>query len=116
MSALSQTPQRYQNRGRCHCEANGKGSDLNHSQQRGNGPPPAAERELGLDVDFGHGTVQRGQVEERVIAKAAGAARGFQNESLDRALGGVEGHAIARGHQHAAVAGGAAGRRLYRSK
>ena len=48
-----------------------------------------AERELGFQVDFGHGAVKCRQVEERVVTKAAGAARSIQNAALARALGMV---------------------------
>ena len=34
------------------------------------------EGELGLEIDFGHGAVKVWQIEERVIAETAGAARG----------------------------------------
>src|SRR5271157_6382248 len=68
-----------------------------------------AEGELGFEVEFGHGAVQGGQVEEWIVAEAACASWSFEDKTLDRALGGMESHAVAGGDQHAAVAGGAAG-------
>ena len=49
------------------------------------------------------------QIEERVVAEAACAARGFEDLAFDCAFGGVERLAVAGGYQDAAVAGGAFG-------
>ena len=71
-----------------------------------------AEGEFGFEVDFGHGAVKGGQVEERVIAEAAGAARGIEDQAFDLSLCGVKGQAVAGCYKNAAVAGGAVGRIL----
>jgi hypothetical protein len=57
-------------------------SGAQHGQQRGNGAAAMAERVLGFEIEFGHGAVERGQVEERVVAEAAGAARALQGSGL----------------------------------
>jgi len=68
-----------------------------------------AEGELGFEVEFGHGAVEGGQEEERVIAEAAGAARRVQDEAFNCALRCVERLAVAGGDENAAVACGASG-------
>ncbi len=67
-----------------------------------------AEGELGFEINFGHGAVEAGQVEKRVVAEAAGAAGGFEDAAFDGAFGGVEGLAVAGGDEDAAIVGGAA--------
>ena len=68
-----------------------------------------AEGMLGFEIDFGHGVLEFGQIEERVVAEAARAARRFEDESFDRAVCCIEGLAIAGGDEDAVVAGGALG-------
>ena len=88
-----------------------EGSGEGHGQECGEGASAMAEGELGFEVDFGHGAVECGQVEERVVAKAAGAAGRVEDEAFDRALGGVKRQAVPGGYQNAAVARGAGGGR-----
>jgi hypothetical protein len=46
-----------------------------------------AEGKLGFEVDFGHRAVEFGEEEERVVAKATGAARRIEDKAFDGALG-----------------------------
>src|SRR5260370_41810989 len=66
-----------------------------------------AEGQVGFKIEFGHSAIKLRQVEERVVAEAAGAAWRIENHSLDSAFRCVEGQAVAGGNQDAAVAGGA---------
>ena len=66
-----------------------------------------ADGELGFEIEFGHGAVEGGKVEERIVAEAAGASGRFEDETFHGAFRDVEGMAVARGDQNAAVAGGA---------
>ena len=65
-----------------------------------------AESELGSEVDLGHGVVEFGKEEERVVAEATGTARGVENDAFDRAVGCVKGDAIASGDEDAMIAAG----------
>src|ERR1035441_10998809 len=60
-----------------------------HGEQGGDGAAAMTERELGFEVEFGHGAVQGWEIEERVVAEAAGAAGRIGDESLVRAPGGL---------------------------
>src|SRR5271166_2953416 len=84
----------------------GRESGAQHEEQSGYGATAMAERELGFEIQLGHGLVERGQVEERIVAEAAGTARSLEDEALDCAVGDMEGLAVARGDQHASVARG----------
>jgi hypothetical protein len=64
-----------------------------------------AETEFGLDVEFGHGVVLVGQIEERVVAEAFGAARCGEDFSLDSAVAYAENLSVACGSEDAVVAG-----------
>ena len=64
---------------------------------------------LGGQVDFGHGAVEGGEIEERVVSKAACASGRLEDKAFHGAVRGVEGKAVAGGDQDAAVAGGALG-------
>src|SRR5580692_1493812 len=84
-------------------------SDLNMKlgEKCGEGAAAMAEGELGLEVDLGHGAVELWQVEKRIIAKAAGAARGVQDHTFDGAIGLVCWLALTGGDECAMVARGA---------
>ena len=84
-------------------------SGLEHGEKCDDGTAPMAQGELGFEVDFGHGAVEGGEVEERVIAEAAGAPGGFENQTFDGALRCRERLAVSGGYQDTAVAGGAFG-------
>ena len=60
------------------------GSGIQHGEQCGDGAAAMAEGVLGFEIELGHGAVQCGEVEERVVAEAAGAARGFEDQAFDR--------------------------------
>src|SRR3954451_11452028 len=74
-----------------------------HGQESGQRSPAVAEREFGFEIDFRHGAVQLGEIKQRVVSETAGAARGFEDEAFDGAVGGVYGLAVARGDQRAMV-------------
>ena len=61
-----------------------------------------------MKVDFGHGALEFGEVKERVVAKAASAARSIEDDSFDGTVGGVLNATIARGDKYAMVSGIAA--------
>ena len=65
------------------------------------------EGELGFEVDFGHGALEGRQVEERIVAEAASAARGLEDESIDGAFGRLDDFTVECGDQDAAITGGA---------
>ena len=52
-------------------------------QESGEGSASVAEGEFGLDVEFGHGLVLFGKIEERIVAEALGAAWGGEDFSFD---------------------------------
>ena len=56
-------------------------------EESGKGASAVAKRELFLEIDFSHGAFEAGQVEERVVAKSAGAAWSAQDDAFNRALG-----------------------------
>src|ERR1700722_289009 len=66
-----------------------------------------AEGELGLEIDFGHGAVKVWQIEERVIAETAGAARGAEDHAIDGAIGHVCWLAVTGSDQYAVIASSA---------
>src|SRR6516165_2450860 len=66
-----------------------------------------AKGKLGFEVDFSHGAFKFGQVKERIVAEAAGAAWSIEDDSLDGAVRGVKGQAGSGCDQDAMVAGGA---------
>src|SRR5579862_5234670 len=84
-------------------------SDLNMElgEECGESAAAMAEGELGLEVDLGHGAVELGQVEKRVVAKASSAAWRVQDHALDCAVRFVCGSAVAGGDEYAAVTCGA---------
>ena len=79
-------------------------SDVKHGQKTLERAPPVAERKLGFEIQFGHAAVNLRQIEERIVAKAASAARGFKDEPFDGAFGGLDEMTVARGDQDAAIA------------
>src|ERR1700744_3910553 len=66
-----------------------------------------AERELGFEVDFGHGAVEFRQIKEWVVSEAACSAGSAEDSSFDCAFGGVENLAVAGGGKDATIARGA---------
>src|SRR5260370_1789785 len=78
-------------------------------EECGEGSTSVAEGELGLDVELGHGLVLFGEVEERVVAEALGAAWRGENFAFDGAVADGEDFAVASGGEDAVVAGGALG-------
>ena len=70
-----------------------------------------AEGELGGDVELGHGFVLGGEVEERVVAEAFGAAGGGEDFAFDGSVADGEDLTVARGGENAVVAGAALGER-----
>jgi hypothetical protein len=78
-------------------------------KESGKGAAAVTKGVLGFEVDFGHGVVQFGQVEEGVVAEAASSAGGFKDESVDVALGGGDWLAITCRDQDAAVTRSALG-------
>ena len=66
-----------------------------------------AEGMLGFKVKLSHGLIESRQIEERIVAKTPGAARGFKDEAVDGALRNVEGLAVAGSYERAEVARGA---------
>ena len=68
-----------------------------------------AEGELGLDVELGHGLVLFGEIEERVVAEALGAAWGGEDLAFDGSVADGEDLAVAGGGEDAVVAGAALG-------
>ena len=75
-------------------------------EEGGEGSAAVAEGEFGLDVEFGHGLVLFGEIEERVVAEAAGAARGGEDFAFDGAVADGEDLSVAGGGEDAVVAGG----------
>jgi len=78
-------------------------------EERGDGAAAVVEGETIGGGKLGHGAAEGGKEEEGVVAEAAGAARGGEDEAFDRSLGGVEDFAIAGEGERAAVTGLAAG-------
>ena len=76
-------------------------------EESGTGLAAVADGELHLNVEVGHGLVEGGNVEERVVAEAAGAMGSFEDDAFDCAFGHVDDDAVAGGGEDAAVAGGA---------
>src|SRR5437868_2771752 len=64
-----------------------------------------AEGEFGVDVEFGHGLVLFGEVEERVVAEALGAAWGGEDLAFYCAVADGEDVAVAGGGEDAVVTG-----------
>ena len=62
-----------------------------------------------MDVELGHGLVLFGEIEERVVAEAVGAAWCGQDLAFDGAVADGEDVAVAGGGEDAVVAGGALG-------
>src|SRR6185437_4816126 len=87
------------------------GSDVQLGKKRGEGAAAMAEGKLRLKVDFGHGALQVRQIEEGVIAEAAGAARGIEDHTFDGAVGHVRRLAVPGSDKYAVVAGSALRRR-----
>ena len=52
----------------------------------GEGSATVAEGELGRDVEFGHGLVLLGKIEEGVVAEAVGASGSGENFTFDGAV------------------------------
>lgn len=82
-------------------------SGVEHGEQGGDGAAAVAQGVLGGEVEFGHGATLGREIKDGIIAEAADAAGGVEDEAFDRALGGVEGLAVLGGDEDAAVAGGA---------
>lgn len=75
-------------------------------EKRGEGSTSVTEGELGLEIDFGHGPIELGQIEEGIVTESAGAARGVEDHAFDGAIGRVSGLAVARGDENAMISGG----------
>jgi hypothetical protein len=73
----------------------------------GEGATAMTEGELGLEVDLGHGAVELGEIEKRIVSETAGAAGSVEDHAFDAAVGLVCGVAVARGDKYATVACGA---------
>jgi hypothetical protein len=78
-------------------------------EEGGEGSAAMAEGEFGLDVEFGHGLVFVGEIEERVVAEAAGAAGLGEDIAFDCAVADGEDVAVAGGGEDAVIAGTALG-------
>ncbi len=74
-------------------------------EEGGEGSAAMAEGEFGCDVEFGHGLVLFGEIEERVVAEALGAAGSGEDLAFDGAVGGGEDFSVAGGGEDAVVAG-----------
>jgi hypothetical protein len=68
-----------------------------------------AKGKSGAGVEFGHGFVLLGEIEERVVAEAVGAAWCGQDLAFDGAVADGEDVAVAGGGEDAVVAGAALG-------
>jgi hypothetical protein len=68
-----------------------------------------AERELGFEIDFGHAAVEVGEIEERVVAEAAGAAWCGEDLAFDGPMADGEDVTVAGGGEDAVVAGATLG-------
>ena len=68
-----------------------------------------AEGKFGAGIEFGHGFVLFGEIEERVVAEAVGAAWCGQDLAFDGAVADGEDVAVAGGGEDAVVAGAALG-------
>lgn len=68
-----------------------------------------AEGELGFDIEFGHSFAAFGEIEERVVAEAFGAAWGGKNIAFDGTVADGEDFAVASGGEDAVVTGAALG-------
>ena len=76
-------------------------------EECGEGSAAMAEGEFGFDVELGHGLVFVGEIEERVVAEAVGAAWGGEDIAFDGAMTDGEDVAVAGGGEDAVVAGAA---------
>ena len=75
-------------------------------EKRGEGSTSVTEGELGLEINFRHGAIEPGQIEEGIVTKAAGASGGVEDHAFDGAIGRVSGLAVARGDENAMISGG----------
>jgi hypothetical protein len=80
-------------------------------EKGGEGSAAVAEGEFGFDVEFGHGLVFVGEIEEGVVAEALGAAWCGEDLAFDGAVADSEDVAVAGGGEDAVVAGAALGER-----
>ena len=78
-------------------------------EECGEGSAAVAEGEFGLNVEFGHGLVFVGEIEERVVAEALRAAWGGEDLAFDGSVADGEDLAVADGGEDAVVAGRAFG-------
>ena len=78
-------------------------------EERGEGAASMAEGEFGLNVEFGHGLVFVGEIEEGVVAEAVGAAGSGEYIAFDGSVADGEDVAVARGGEDAMVARAALG-------
>jgi hypothetical protein len=74
-------------------------------EERGEGSAAMAEGEFGFDVEFGHGLVLIGQVEEGIVAETAGATRGGEDFAFDGAMADAEDLSVADCCEDAVIAG-----------
>ena len=74
-------------------------------EERGEGSTTMAEGEFGSDVEFGHGLVLFGEIEERVVAEAVGAARCGEDFSFHGAVADGEDFSVAGCGEDAVVTG-----------
>jgi hypothetical protein len=70
------------------------------------GSTTMAEGEFGLDVEFGHGLVLFGEIEEWVVAESVGAAWCGEDLAVDGAVTCGEDLTVAGGGKDAVIAGG----------
>jgi hypothetical protein len=82
---------------------------LEGAEESGEGSAAVAEGEFGFDVEFGHGLVFVGEIEERVVAEAVGAAGLGEDIAFDGTVADGEDAAVAGGGEDAVVAGAALG-------
>src|SRR3954463_6806275 len=80
-------------------------SQMKLTQHGREGSSPMAESQLCIEINFGHGALEFGEEEERVIAEATGAARSVQNDTVYGPIAGVLHTSVASGNEDAVIAG-----------
>jgi hypothetical protein len=78
-------------------------------EEGGEGSAAMAEGEFSFDVELGHGLVFVGEIKERVVAEAAGAAWGGEDLAFHGAVTDGEKVAVAGGGENAVVSSAALG-------
>jgi hypothetical protein len=82
---------------------------LEGAEECGEGAATVAEREFGLDVEFGHGLVPFREIEERVVSEALRATRCGEDFAFDGAVPDGEHFSVLSRGEDAVVAGRALG-------